>query len=468
MKKLFLLVAIFCLASNLHAELSVRQQATLAELVAKFQEKGEYPAVSVLIDQGGETLYLDTRGLANIEYGISVTEDSAFAIGSITKSFTALASLILVEKGDIDILKTVKEYLPEYQGPASKVTVQQLLSHTSGIPNYTGEIPGLADQLKRTAFTRKEMVAHFAPLPLAFEPGEKFSYTNSGYYLLGLIIESVSGQDYYDFLKQNIFDPLAMTRTFSGADSEIISGRVGGYALGKEGLVNAAPWSHLVPFSAGSLVSTLGDMVRYRRGVFHNPEFSNVRELVLTQVNLNDGTKNIYALGGLILSNTNGISKVSHSGDIWGFAANHAYYPEKDLTVVILTNRQAEAPTAVSLEQKIARVIFDIPQPIVKDNKLSESELNAYTGDYLLHPFVFGPPVYGFLVNDGRLNLRFGGIGIEQSPMIPLFAQGDGQFVTSFDDEWTFRFFIEPDGTRRFESHARDGVFYASEVKVDK
>jgi CubicO group peptidase (beta-lactamase class C family) len=308
------------------------------------------------------------------------------------------------------------------------------------------------------------MVGFFADLPLQFEPGELFNYTNSGYYLLGLIIEKVSGLDYYDYLRKNVFEPLDMQRSYSGDSADIIAWRTRGYEMTEQGLVNAPPWWYLVPYAAGSLVMTAEDLIKYRRGVFHSEAFSpRLRELLLTTHPLNDGAQNFYAQGGLILSDFNGHRKVSHSGDIWGFAANHAYYPDDDVTIVILSNRQADAPSVVSLEQKIARELFGIPQPEVLDLTVSDAEISRMQGNYQLHPFIFGPPVYGFVGHEGRLFLKFGGVD-QEGPMIPLLSQGNGRFLFAPDDEWSFEFDQSGDQARSFESSVRDGTFYAKRL----
>jgi CubicO group peptidase (beta-lactamase class C family) len=358
----------------------------------------------------------------------------------------------------------LSEYLPDYKGPARDTTVRHLLDHTAGIPNYMGEIPGVAEQVERANLSRKQMVELFSSQTLNFSKGERFSYTNSGYYLLGLIIESVSGTTYYEFLQENIFKPFGMTRTYNGNDAEIISDRVNGYANAKDGHINAAPWSYLVPFSAGSLESTLGDLVMYRRGVFHHPNFESVRKLVVQQNQLKDGTTNFYAQGALIISAPDGHRKISHPGSIWGFSSNHSYYPDEDITIVVLTNNQAEAPSPVSLERKMARVIFGIEQPEIKNLTLSQEEVAEYAGDYELRPFIFGSTVYGFIASEGHLYLRFGGAAIEQSPMIPLLSQGDNKFIVAIDDEWVLQFSVAEDGSKHFELNLLDGVFFGHEI----
>jgi CubicO group peptidase (beta-lactamase class C family) len=291
-----------------------------------------------------------------------------------------------------------------------------------------------------------------------------FSYSNSGYYLLGLVIEAVSGMDYYAYLRRNVFEPLGMTHTYSGDFAEVIPRRARGYALAKDGYANAPPWYHLVPFAAGSLFSTAGDIVKYRRGVFHSSSISPaVRATILQTGTLAGGATNSYSAGGLILSTFEGRDKISHSGDIWGYASNHAYYPAQDLTIVLMTNRQFDAPALPSVEAKIARILFGVPQPRVENRTLADDELSRYAGDFGLSPYLVGGDTFGFVAQDGKLHLRFGGVGAE-GPMIPLLAQGGGLFRASFDDEWTFEFQSTPGNERatRLVCRYRDGTFYAT------
>jgi CubicO group peptidase (beta-lactamase class C family) len=427
----------------------------LAATVAEFYERAGPPAVTVLVDRGGETIFEFSVGLADIAESRAAGSDSVYAIGSITKSFTALATLQLVDSGKVALTDTVGRWLPDYQGPARDVTVARLLDHTSGIPNYT-EIGPLYPKLERNAWTREDMVANFAALPLQFEPGARWSYTNSGYYLLGLIIEQASGLDYYEYLRQNVFTPLGMTRSYSGNDAEIVPGRVRGYRVRKDAVTNAAPWHYLVPFSAGSLLSTAADLARYRRGVFTSAAFPpSLRELVTRTQPLDDGTPNLYALGGLINSSFGGHRKLSHSGEIFGFHSDHAYYPDDDLTIVVLTNRMGLMPSPVSLEHKLARILLGVAAPATQPVARAPADLARFAGDYDLRPFLFGPERYAFAVENGSLVVKIGGA---EATSLPLVAIGPRAFAMALDDEWTFDFDTPRQGVARgFTMSVADG-----------
>jgi D-alanyl-D-alanine carboxypeptidase len=416
-------------------ELSSQQHAQLAAAIAVYQERAGAPAISVYVDQGGTGIFRADVGLADVDARRAVGPDSVYGIGSITKSFTAHAILTLVTAGRLKLDDTVASILPDYKGPGAKVTIAQLLTHTSGIPNYVNEIPGLQPRLRRSEMQRAEVLAAFEPLPLQFEPGSRWSYSNSGYYLLGLIVERVSGKSYYDYLRDDVLKPLGITRVWSGDDREIVPMRVHGYDWGARGLENATPWFYLVPFSAGSLLATSEELARYRRAMFTSPAVpARVKELLTTEVPLSGGESTGYTLGALEKSQFGGLLKYAHSGEIWGYAAAHAYYPTRDTTIVVLSNRKGSLLTPVSLERAIARILFDIPAPIIEDKRLSAKEAFRYSGLYTLGIKRIGPPTLSFANKDGRLYFAFGTVS-DTGKMVELARSGADKFVLADDPE---------------------------------
>jgi CubicO group peptidase (beta-lactamase class C family) len=348
--------ACFFAGSCVALPLSSEKREQLVAAIAVYQERAAAPAVSVYVDQGGSVSFRDDIGLEDVSTRRAVGPDSVYGIGSITKSLTAHAVLTLVAAGRLRLADTVAEVLPDYDGPGAKVTIAQLLGHTSGIPNYVNEIPGLLPSLRRGELQRPQMLATFEHLQLAFEPGSRWSYTNSGYYVLGLIVERVSGKSYYDFLRDDVLKPLGINAVWSGDDREIVPNRVHGYELGPSGYENATPWYYLVPFSAGSLLTTAEELAHYRRAVFTSPAVPpRVLELITTEVKLSDGQSTGYTLGALSRSSFGGLMKYAHSGEIWGYSASHAYYPDRDTTIVVLTNHKGSLLNAVSLEQNCVR-----------------------------------------------------------------------------------------------------------------
>lgn len=450
------LVLLF-VAPALHADglgdvsLKADQRAAVASSVANFMTRSGTAAVSIYIDRGGSTAYAEGFGVADLEHDVAARVDSVYGIGSITKSFTAHAVLQLVAEGKVDLDAPIGKYLTDYQGPGAAATVRQLLVHTSGIPNYVNEIPGISAQLRRSEMQRPELRKVFESRPLAFTPGTQWSYSNSGYYLLGLLVEAVSGRDYYDYLRESVLAPLGIRQVYSGDDRQVIPRHAIGYEKRPEGYIHATPWYFLVPFSAGSLLSTAEEVAHYRRATFKSDAMNpKVRELMTSVVPFPDGSANQYLLGALIRSDFGGMTKFAHSGEIWGYSAAHAYYPQQDVTVVILTNNKGQ-PTAVSLERKVARIALGLPARPVQDEKLTQKELSRYVGEYRFAPYRIGVDTVTFQARDGRLMF---GYGAAAANLQPLLYQGGGRFLFGNDDESEFVF--QGDG-----AHAR-GVLMSS------
>src|ERR1041384_3585652 len=195
---------------------------------------------AALVAENGRVVYRGAFGMANMEWGIPNTPDTKFRLGSITKQFTAMLTLQLVEQGKIKLDGKISDYLPDYRKDiGEKVTVHHLLTHTSGIPSYTGQ-PGFFENVSRNPYKVSDFVKKYASGNLEFEPGSKFSYNNSGYFLLGAIIEQVTGKPYEQVLKEKIFDPVGMKNTGYDHHDTIIPKRATGYSKTPDGYTNAA------------------------------------------------------------------------------------------------------------------------------------------------------------------------------------------------------------------------------------
>ena len=211
-------------------------------------------------------IYSKGFGYADVELRVPVTSETVFPVGSITKTMTGLAVTQLIAAGKIDLDAPAGKYVPGLPIPARDALVRHLLNHTSGLVNYT-ELPEFPRGAERPV-TRAEVLGWFSAKPLQFEPGTRYNYTNSGTFLLGLIIEHVTGQSYDEYVRQNIFTPFGMQHTSMADWRTLVSHRAHGYQRGKTGLVNAPRYDPLVAFSAGSVMSTTQDMLKYRAGVF--------------------------------------------------------------------------------------------------------------------------------------------------------------------------------------------------------
>ena len=256
----YLLIAVFLVAPCFSQETDRMDQ-----LVQPYVSKGQFMG-AVIVARGETVIFSKGYGSANLEWDVANTPDTKFRIGSVTKQFTAAAILLLEERGKLSIQDPVKKHLPDAPAGWDKITIFHVLTHTSGIPSYTN-FPDFS-KTKHFANTPEQIVKLFREKPLEFAPGEKMQYSNSGYVLLGYLIETISGERYQDFLQKNIFDPLGMKDSGYDSNSAIVQRRAAGYTRGSNGPVNA-PFVHMsTPFSAGALYSTTEDLARWNQGLF--------------------------------------------------------------------------------------------------------------------------------------------------------------------------------------------------------
>lgn len=220
---------------------------------------------SVLVVEGDKTLINQGFGFADLEWDIPNTPDTKFRLGSLTKQFTAASILLLEERGKLSTDDLVKKYVPDAPAAWDKMTLYEVLTHTAGIPNFTA-FPDY-HALEWKSMTPAELVARFKDKPLDFEPGTQFRYSNSGYVLLGYILEKVSGEKYAKFLQENLFGPLGMADTGVDQSGLILAKRAQGYE-GVTAVRHAGYVDMTIPFSAGSLYSTTGDLLKWERGLF--------------------------------------------------------------------------------------------------------------------------------------------------------------------------------------------------------
>jgi CubicO group peptidase (beta-lactamase class C family) len=245
---------------------------------------------SVLVARDGKIVFSKGFGFANAELDVPNAPETRFRLGSITKQFTAAAILLLQERGKLNVTDPVCKYFDSCPNAWSEVTIHHLLSHTGGIPNFTS-FPDYMPKMMLPV-TTTEMIARFKDKPLDFKPGEKWNYSNSGYFLLGAIIEKVAGESYESFLQKNIFDSLKLTSTGYDHFDVILKHRATGYSMSKGKMVNSAFLDMTQPYSAGSLYSTVEDLFSWNEALFGG-KVVNAKsfEMMTTPV------KNNYAYG---------------------------------------------------------------------------------------------------------------------------------------------------------------------------
>ncbi len=402
--------------------------------VARMLEARGTPGASVAIARGDEIVFAEGFGLADVENDVKATRDSEFRIGSVTKQFTAAAILRLVEQEKLSLDDDVTRWVPEFDPAGKKITIRHLLTHTSGIKNYTE----LGDVMKATAVDLEpdELCDRFEREPHDFDPGQSWHYSNSGYFLLGMVIEAVEHRPYADVVRDFFFAPLGLTHTTAGVETSILKGRARGYGHENGQLVNDRPISMTVPYSAGCIVSTATDLVKWARelvsgGVVNESSYV----MMTTPAVLPDGAPTAYGFG-LTMRRFAGHRLVSHNGGINGFGANLSWFPDDDVTIAVLCNAEDADPDAI--EAEIAKLVLEIGEWPPAPTPLSADDARQFVGN-------FAGMIDGHAVN-GRVFLEAAGLKVDLPgrKAVPLVFLGGGRFVGANDTDLELRF--EPTG----------------------
>ena len=307
------------------------------ELLKNYYDYGQFNG-SVLVAEKGKVIYAKGFGMANMEWAIPNQPDTKFRIGSVTKQFTAALILQLVEAGKIKLDGKITDYLSDYRkDTGDKITVHQLLNHTSGIPSYTSQANFFAE-VSRDPSSVTDFVKKHASGELEFEPGTKFNYNNSGYFLLGAIIEKVTGKSYESVLKTRIFEPLGMTNSGYDNHAPLLQKRAAGYEKTPAGFVNAAYLDMSLPYAAGSLYSTVEDLYKWDQSLYGDKILSAASKKLMFTPGLSN-----YGYGFLIadqpIGKTSEKTKViQHGGGINGFNSLLTRLIDKQQTIILLDN----------------------------------------------------------------------------------------------------------------------------------
>lgn len=339
------------------ALVSASVQADLIDdyIVSQMAQR-QIPGASLAVVRDGKIIKTKGYGKANIELGVLVTEETVFEIGSITKQFTATLIMMLVEEKKITLEDKITTFFTNAPAAWTNVTLRHLLTHTSGIKNYTG-LPGFECSRHLTA---SQFVDEIAKHPLQSEPGEKFSYCNSGYNLLGFVIEKVTAKPYWQVLQERIFHPAGMTASQSRDLNKIIRNRACGYEKQNNQLVNRD--SDLTDvFSAGAIASTVLDMLKWHHALESG---KLVKKASLDQMwspcKLKNGQPYTYGFGWR-LDDYKGTPCIGHSGSTSGFSASLQQFPKLKLTVIVLTN-SGEQGVASHMAKGIAEFYLKAPK----------------------------------------------------------------------------------------------------------
>lgn len=300
------------------------------------------PGGNFLVAKDGKIIYQKSIGKANIELNVNLTSENIFQIGSMTKQFTAISILILEEKGLLNTKDPISKFIPDYP-MGDKITIHHLLTHTSGIKEFT-KLKTI-QEISHKDLKPKMIIDFFKNEPLDFSPGDKFSYNNSGYVILGYIIELVSGETYENFVQKNLFNKAGMKNSFYASEKKILPKRAYGYHKINSGYINKTIINLNIPFSSGSLMSTTGDMLNWQIALNQNKLLKpNILKKAFSNNSLNNGQ--VFSYGyGWFLSEKNGIKFRKHGGNIFGFKSMGVYIPKEDIYVIGLTNCDCNSPT---------------------------------------------------------------------------------------------------------------------------
>lgn len=377
---------------------------------------------AVLVARDGVPLFARAFGPANAEWDIPNTPDTKFRLGSITKQFTAAAVLRLQEQGKLSVQDPICSHVSPCPDAWKGITVHHLLTHTSGIPSYTGSPEYVKTMM--IPKTIEQVVAGFRDLPLEFQPGERFKYNNSGYYLLGVIIEKAAGKKYEDVLREEIFEPLGMHDTGYDWSEPLLPRRAAGYARRGDQLVNARHLDMQQPYSAGSLYSTVGDLLKWDQALYTTR--------VLPQAALDamfTPFKDNYAYGWTVQPPeraTSGKRQIGHGGGINGFSTMYTRVPEDRVAVVVLGN--VENVNTGSIARDLVAILYGRPYQVPAERvavELGTDVLARYVGRYQIRPEF----VITVTLEDGKLM----GHPTGQSPA-QLFAESETKFFLKVVD----------------------------------
>lgn len=394
---------------------SAQDLASKADEYLKAHVKTGRFSGSVLIARAGKPLFSMGYGMANLEHDVPNTAQTKFRLGSITKQFTAAAILQLEERGKLSVQDPVCKYVEECPSAWQKVTIHNLLTHTSGIPNMTS----FPEYRKTWMLPSRpnETILRFKDKPLDFEPGEKFSYSNSGYVLLAVILEKATGGPFERYLKENIFDPVGMTNSGHDSHDAILKHRATGYTMSRGELVNSAYHDMTIPIGGGDLYSTVEDMLLWDQALY--------TEKVLSKKSLDKvftSFKSNYGYGWMVTQQFNR-QQIGHGGGINGFSTAFNRYPEDRTCIVVLANMDFAATGRIARD--LAAIVYGEKYEIPKERvaiQVDPKIYEAYVGKYELRP--------GFVMTVTRDGYR-------------LMTQLTGQQVVEVFPETENKFFLK-------------------------
>jgi len=371
------------------------------------------PGVAVLVARGDQLLYRGARGMASIELGVPMNPDQMFRIGSVTKQFAATALLKLIDEGKAKLDDPLSKFLPDYPKGES-VTLRQLLNHTSGIKSYTG-IPGYMGNPVRRELSTKELLAEFKDLPADFAPGGKWAYNNSGYVLVGAVIEAISGKPWHQYVDEVLLGPLKLSHTAYPGETRLLKGMVNGYDFDpKLGVIDAGLISMTQPHAAGALVSSVDDLWHWNLALHGGKLLSPASYArMITPEGVAVASNYGY---GITAGKLRGEAMLQHGGGIHGFVSSLAYLPQSQISIVLLRNTTGPGFNMDLVSRKLGAFALGKPYAEIKPVAVPAEQLKPLQGVYALD----AKQTRSLSLRDGQLfSTRSGG---SPAALIPVGA----------------------------------------------
>ena len=449
LRRAFLACAIA--SAPLHAQLPSRAAATslIDSLATAFVAERQSPSVAVALVRGTDTLAFNAWGKADLENDVAATPRTVYRIGSVTKQFTSAAVMQLVEQGKVKLDDSIATYLPTLPAAWRGVTVRQLLNHTSGIPSYT-DIGAAWVKRWGEEMTPDTLVALTAAKPMDFAPGTSWKYDNSGYVLLGMIIEKVAGRPWATDLTERFFKPLGLNDTRNCLTQPLVPRRAAGYQPFGNGWSNSPFLAMTQPYAAGALCSTIGDLTTWNRALHGGKVVSAASyALMTTPAGAAVGSKYGFGLGRQTLGQ---YVIISHNGGIPGFITANAYIPDLNLSATVLTNNGAAK--ADELMAQVIRAATGMPlvrQPTITETTATQRA--RYVGSYLLQ-LPGRPRDFTVFERDGKLMAQLEGQGAN-----PMLFYGNDTWGMAFDPALRVVFEVQGDKATKMTLKQGGGSF---------
>ena len=432
------IATLFVAATALHAAppTDSELQAKVDAVAAAALQKPGAAGLSIAIARNGKMIVAKGYGLADVEFDVPADAQTIFRIGSITKQFTSAAIMRLIEQGKLSLDDPMTKFLPDYPMQGNVVTIRNLLNHTSGIKSMTD----LGEEWEKTMpldLTHEQMLALVKDKPFDFKPGDEWRYNNTGYYILGMIIEKITGKSYADYLQEEFFTPLKLDRTSYEVSSEIVRNRARGYSIEKGQQVNAAPLGMTQPYAAGSLISTAEELIEWAMALTSGKVVSPESfQMMITPTVLNNGKSQPYGFG-IAIDTEAQPKRIWHNGGNNGFNSMLLWLPDEQVFIAVISN--GEPVSADRVGDELVYAALGIEKPVAKDIAITPEVMKQIVGNYKFEQVPMEMKVWE---EGGKAMVKANG---ENQKGFALKWQGPDvsegrEFRAAFDDDTKFMF----------------------------